>query len=98
MTPERWRQIEELYLAVVDLNTDERAPLLARAGPEVREEVEAMLAQSARSNLFDHAAWDSEPTQSRDVRLTAGALVGPYKLEAKIGAGGIGVVFRAHDS
>ena len=49
MTPERWRQIEELYLAAVALGGDERSALLAQASSDVRQKVEAMLAQPGGS-------------------------------------------------
>jgi len=46
MTPERRRQIEQLYVAAINLNEEERSALLAQAGPDVRQRVEAMLRQS----------------------------------------------------
>jgi Tol biopolymer transport system component/tRNA A-37 threonylcarbamoyl transferase component Bud32 len=45
MTPERQREIEQLYLAAIDLSGDERTALLAHATPEVRQNVEDMLEQ-----------------------------------------------------
>jgi len=65
MTPERWRQIEQLYLAAVDLRGEERAALLAQASPEVRQEVEAMLEQPTGSKLMDWPAWANEPVEIR---------------------------------
>ena len=50
MTPERWCQIEQLYLAAMELDGKEREALLAREGPDVRQKVEAMLGQAAGSN------------------------------------------------
>ena len=41
----RWRQIEELYHAALEREPGERAALLARAEPDVRREVESLLAQ-----------------------------------------------------
>ena len=43
MTPERWRQIEELYDLVRERALADRAALLAEADPGLRREVEAML-------------------------------------------------------
>ena len=43
MTPERWRQIEELYDSVRERALADRAALLAEADPGLRREVEAML-------------------------------------------------------
>jgi serine/threonine protein kinase len=97
MTSERWRQIEELYLAAINLREDDRAALLARASAEVRHKVEAMLAQPAGSKLPDPPAWafKSEPLAAPP--LDPGAEIGQYRIESAIGAGGMGVVFRAYD-
>ena len=85
MTPDHWRQLEELYLAAIDLGEGERAALLAAASPGVRQKVEAMLARPAGSERL------ATP-------LAAGAQVGQYRIESTIGAGGMGVVFRAYDT
>ena len=45
MTPERFRQIEELYHAARESTAEERAVLLAQTDPELRREVESLLAQ-----------------------------------------------------
>ena len=47
MTPERWRQIEELYHAAREREPEQREALLAQATAEVRSKVEALLAQDA---------------------------------------------------
>src|SRR5580698_6229963 len=98
MTPERWRQIEEVYLAAVDLRGDERAALLAGASPEVRLKVEAMLAQPSGSTLFHPPQWALESEPAAAPALTPGTELGQYRIESAIGAGGMGVVFRAYDS
>jgi serine/threonine protein kinase/Tol biopolymer transport system component len=97
MTRERWRQIEELYLAAVELKGEERAALLAQADSEVRLEVEAMLAQPTRSNLLDHPAWESELEPAAASLPGLGVQIGQYRIETPIGAGGMGTVFRAVD-
>ena len=86
MTPDHWRQIEELYRAAVDLAENERAALLAGASADVRHKVEAMLAQPDGSKLLDPPP------------LGSGTQVGQYRIESAIGAGGMGVVFRAYDT
>jgi eukaryotic-like serine/threonine-protein kinase len=98
MTPEQRRQIEELYLAAIDLRDDERAVLLARASPDVRHKVQAMLAQPPGSKLLDPPGWALESVPLASPPLAPGAELGQYRIESAIGAGGMGVVFRAYDT
>src|ERR1700726_3959049 len=56
MDPGRWRNIEKLYESVVDRTPAERAALLAQADPDIRAEVEALLAQPSGGALLDQPA------------------------------------------
>jgi len=53
MTPERFQQIEELYHAARMRTGEERAALLAQADPELRREVESLLAQPDSAKFLD---------------------------------------------
>ncbi len=95
MTSERWQRIQELFHRAADLGPRERAALLqAECGSdlELRAELERLLqgdgtGDDAFSRLEAH-------TRTAPADPLLGRSLGPWKLTARIAAGGMGVVYR----
>lgn len=96
---EQWAEIERLFHETVDLPPHERMSKLASASAPVRAEVESLL----RTN--DSGSLDAPPMhlaadllKHQPSALAAGQHVASYEIEALVTAGGMGEVYRAHDS
>ena len=93
MDPERWRKIEELYNAASACDSKDRSAILDRCDPEIRREVESLLAQ--KGSFLDRPAWqelpDSDTTISASARTSLfkeGDQLGAYQIAALLGEGG----------
>jgi non-specific serine/threonine protein kinase/serine/threonine-protein kinase len=98
--PEPGPELQELFADAVELDPARRASLLDErcAGrPELRAEIESLIAAHERSDRFLDLATDSGATE-RDPEAfqeERGRTVGQFRLLERIGEGGTGVVYRA---
>ncbi len=98
MDPGRWRTISALFTELADLKPADRAERLAvlRAeDPSLAAEVASLLAAHDDDGfLAAPPTWDVAAHDLPDDPLE-GELVGPYRIVERVGAGGMGVVYRA---
>ncbi|MDQ3804923.1 MAG: serine/threonine protein kinase, partial [Acidobacteriota bacterium] len=105
MSSERWKQIEEIFQAALDLAPAERVAFLDRAcagDAALREQVEALVGQFERAGSFDEsrrpAVDESQlfaPPPVDETDPMEGRRVGAYRLMREIGRGGMGAVYLA---
>ena len=108
MSPERWKQVQELYHATLEHEPPRRAAFLEEAcagDNELRREVESLLDHQAEGQGFIESpalkvaaqVIAADQAQKQTVSLV-GRRIGSYQVLSVLGAGGMGEVYRARDA
>jgi len=100
MTPERWKQVSQLYEAAYARPADERAAFLAAScGSDATlcHEVQSLLDQPTSLPGLERLT-PSVVTSAMENVIVTGRRFGVYLVGERIGSGGFGDVYRARDT
>jgi serine/threonine protein kinase/tetratricopeptide (TPR) repeat protein len=101
LDPEKWRRLREIFEAAVALPVaEQRGYVVAASGSDevLRQQVEQMLESHGRAASFLETPAASMLEPIGVVHSLEGQRVGPYLLSSRIGAGGMGEVYKAIDT
>ena len=104
VNPERWREIERLHHSALERPLRERDAFLeseCRNDESLRVEVRALLKREASAVDFleePAAAIAAQMAAEPPGAVLTGLRLGAYAVQAQLGAGGMGVVYRALDT
>jgi serine/threonine protein kinase/Tol biopolymer transport system component len=105
MTPERWKQIDQLLDSALQREASQRPAFLEQAcagDEELRREVESLLAHKDKEQAQSFIEVPALEAAAKGLAVghhesLVGRRLGPYKIHSLLGVGGMGEVYLAHD-
>ena len=101
MTPERWARVKDLYDAAQARPPADRAAFLAAAAAgddELRRDVQKLLDQPVATAAFIKLVGEPPGLALGAPSTLAGRRLGSFEIKSLLGRGGMGEVYRAHDT
>ena len=101
MTPERYKEVGQLYRVALEVEPERRAAFLVGACGDdeaLRQEVESLLGYAGRHDgLLDQPALEvaAQTLAKEPVQSLVGQSLGQYQILSLLGKGGMGEVYRA---
>jgi len=103
MTAHRWSDVERIFHAALELPAEARPAFLTESCADdeaLRREVESLLDETSQTGFLEQPALHvaaGMAQNSNAVQLT-GQRIGVYQIQALLGKGGMGEVYRARDT